>query len=92
MGDRMIFKSETLDLQEALDSKKLYMVERRGNRGLELLPFVKVLSSPASEENACYFFNRVTSDGVKVVSYHFEQASEQTDEFKDIVNVLNELS
>jgi hypothetical protein len=92
MGDRMIFKSETLDLQEALDSKKLYLVERRGNRGLELLPFVKVLSSPASEENACYFFNRVTSDGVKVVSYHFEQASEQTDEFKDIVNVLNELS
>jgi hypothetical protein len=92
MGDRMIFKTESVELQEALDSKKLYLVEKRGGRGMEVLPFVKVLSSPASEENACYFFNRVTTDGVKVVSYHFEQASEQTDEFRDIINVLNELA
>ena len=53
-----------------------------------MLPFVKVLASPDTAINACYFFNRREADGFKFVSYHFEDKDSVTDAFPDMEEAL----
>jgi len=36
-----------------------------------------MLATPGTEDIACYFCNRIDKNGVRWVSYHFEQAAER---------------
>ena len=38
---------------------------------LELIPLVRLMASPDTEQNAAFFFNKREGDGFKFVSYHF---------------------
>ena len=78
---------------EGMDDRALYLLDPNGDRGLRLLPFVRVMPSPHTETNACYFFNRLQgNDKCRYVSYHFAQDAELTDEFRDTRDALRALA
>jgi hypothetical protein len=93
MGSRTPFLKEQHrfehPLDRELDRERLYFCDPDEQQALELLPFVKILPSPPTEPNACYFYNRQESQGrIRLVSYHFEPESEIIDEFQDTAAVL----
>ena len=59
--------------------------------GLELLPFIRIrVGAPA--ETACYFYNRLGSEGARFVSYHQAQTSEFVDHDSAISTLVTELT
>jgi len=92
MGSRTPFPSETFELLEAMEDGHLHLKSPDEHRTLKLLPFVKVIPSPKTSENACYFFNRQQQDGIRFLSYHFESDSEVVEEFADAAEALREIT
>jgi hypothetical protein len=70
------FARMSVQTRVPMDSRKLYILHEDQLQPLELLPFVQLGSSPTSEQNACYFYNRIEQDGARYVSYHFGDESE----------------
>jgi hypothetical protein len=52
---------------------------------------IKVLASPPSAQNACYFYNQANEDGVRFVSYYHGSDSEVVQQFPDTRKLLSEL-
>lgn len=78
---------------EAMDDRVLYLFDPNSDRGLRLLPFVRVMPSPRTEANACYFFSRLEGNGMyRYVSYHFAQDAELTNAFEDTRDALRALA
>ena len=91
MGVRTPFLVAEVVLVEPLDDQKLYFFDQKSGRGLEIVPLVKVLASPRSAQNACYFYNRTDKDGVRFVSYYFGSDAEIVDKFSDTKQLISEL-
>jgi len=70
------FARTSVQTRVPMDSRKLYILHEEQLQPLELLPFIQLGSSPESEQNACYFYNRLEEDGARYVSYHFGDVSE----------------
>lgn len=92
IGSRTPFKSETVELVEAMEDGNLHLKSPDEQRALKLLPFVKVMPSPKTEENACYFYNRQQKDGIRFLSYHFASDSEVVREFADAAEALRKIT
>ncbi|MDG1302281.1 MAG: N-6 DNA methylase [Opitutae bacterium] len=90
-GTRTPFRSDTFHTTEPMKDGSLYLISPDHTRGLKLLPFVKVLPSPKTEENACYFYNRRDAQGVRFLSYYFEGDAEVIGEFGDVASALVKL-
>lgn len=80
VGPRTPFEKKEVTLNHPAEEGTLHHYDSRSRRALELLPLVRILASPQSAQNACYFYNRVDRDGVRFVSYHFDIESEVTRE------------
>lgn len=91
MGTRTPFPKEDVTVVEPMEDGHLHLKGPTESRGLRLLPFVKVMPSPRTEENACYFYNRQQSDGIRFLSYYFESDAEVVAEFGDVATVLGKL-
>jgi len=91
VGTRTPFKREEIELLGELDRGKLYLFDKnsRSNLAIELLPFIRIMSSPLQEKNACYFYNRIINDQVHWVSYHFSEESEKIDGDKELTKSLS---
>ncbi|RKD71371.1 type I restriction-modification system DNA methylase subunit [Sinobaca qinghaiensis] len=76
MGTRSTFKERLVKVSMGLDVRELYLIENENFEALKFLPFIKLMSSPATEENACYFYNRIDGDSVRMVSYYFEKEAD----------------
>jgi len=87
MGSNSIFNQDTWNMASWLDIEKLYLHKKGHSKPLELLPFIKMESSPESEKNACYFFNRYEKDGVKYVSYHYTEKSEIITPLENLIEI-----
>jgi hypothetical protein len=92
MGSRTPFPSETVELIEAMEDGHLHLKSPDEQRTLKLLPLVKVMPSPKTEDNACYFYNRQQKDGIRFLSYHFESDAEVVQEFADAAEALRKLT
>ena len=90
-GTRTPFRSDTVQTTEPMEDGSLYLISPDNTRGLKLLPFVKVLPSPKTEETACYFYNRRDAQGVRFLSYYFEGDAEVIGEFDDVASALGKL-
>jgi|ETNmetMinimDraft_13_1059891.scaffolds.fasta_scaffold389029_1 hypothetical protein len=55
---------------------QLHLVDPNNDDALPLLPFVQIMPSPATSENACFFYTRREQDGVTFISHHHEEQSE----------------
>lgn len=90
-GSQTIFKEEVINSTISLDSSKLYLLEDGHSVSLELKPFIRLMPSPSTEENACYFYNRIDKDGTRWISYHFDKKPEeytQDNTIKSIISLL----
>lgn len=76
MGTRSTFKERLVKVNMGLDVKELYLIEDENFEALKLLPFIKLMPSPTTEENACYFYNRIDGDRVRMISYYFEREAD----------------
>lgn len=76
MGSRQIFKDDHVITIIPLDSEMLYLAEKGFRKPLELLPFIKMTSSPENTKLACYFYNRMDDKEMAWVTYHYEAQPE----------------
>jgi hypothetical protein len=74
-GPNPAFRRKHLQVPEALDASRLYLLGDGSSHALELVPFVQV-HTDASGQDACYFYSRVGEQSVRWVSYHFHAAPE----------------
>lgn len=82
-GSNSEFLKENRLMTSWLDVEQLYIMNKKSGRALQLLPLIRVGSSPNSVKNACYFYNRIERDGVRFVSYHYIDRPEIKDEFEE---------
>lgn len=92
VGTRTPFPVDTLELASPAESGCLHFVGVGSNEALPLLPFVKVMPSPKTALNACYFYNRTEKEGVRFVSYHFAEDAECVGRFDDTAREVASLS
>lgn len=83
-GTRSRFLSAQIDLDEGLKKGYLYLIGDGEREGLELLPFIRLSSSPKEESNACYFYNSKEPNNYRYISYHFEPIPEMPVPFSDL--------
>ena len=76
---------------DQMDDRMLYLFDPSSNRGLQMLPFVRMLPSPPNEPNACYFFNRVQAGQCRYVSYYFDKDPDRVDAFSDTLEAIRQL-
>jgi hypothetical protein len=76
MGTRTPFRKVEFESIIPLDSKKLYFRHIDSLTAIELLPLFRIMESPKTEQDACYFYNRIQGHKVRWVSYHFESEAE----------------
>jgi hypothetical protein len=91
VGSRQIFKQETIETTEVLDANELYCYDAVTRKPLLLLHFVRMLAAPETQEIACYFYNRLEKQGVRWVSYHFEQAAERIEPDSAVTKIIDEV-
>lgn len=91
IGHGVPFRETKRRVVRPLKSGALYILERDGVDGLELLPFVRMKSGPPAA-TACYFYSRLGKDGVRFVSYHQAEESEMTEVDAELAALVTELS
>ena len=89
MGSRTPFEIAELSVSEPMEDDVLHLVASGESRGLRILPLFKVMPSPSTAQNACYFYNRTEGEQLRFVSYHFEAEAEVVDAFTDVREVLS---
>jgi hypothetical protein len=91
MGRCAPFEQFEVRLAEPLEHGYLHLLGDDEQTALRLMPLVRVMPSPTSAENACYFYNRQQTDGVRFVSYHFEQEADIVNQFPDTLAAISAL-
>jgi hypothetical protein len=84
MGTRRPFRETVIKTKTAMEKGMLHIISERQITPIELLPLIRLMESPKTEQVACYFYNRYDKDNVRWISYHFETESE-------IYNTINEI-
>ena len=87
----MPFQITELELTEAMEDGHLHLWSPGEYRTLRLLPLIRMMASPKTEQNECYFYNRRQSKGIRFLSYHFETDAEVVQTFEDTATVLDSL-
>jgi hypothetical protein len=90
-GTRSVFRKERVQVGQALDAGRLYLLNLGGFKALELVPLIRILAGQATGEEACYFYNRLESNQVRWVSYHFQSDPELLLDDPDVVEFLADL-
>ena len=91
VGSRTPFRQIEVETEGPLVAAGLYLWSPGQTRALRLLPLIKIMPSPRTQENACYFFNRTKGDVARFLSYHFEADSEVTLPSDDMTKTLTGL-
>ncbi len=92
MGTRNQFERVERVSLTPMETGKLYLLSDEDESGLKLLPLIRIMASPSSVANACYFYNRAEKDGQRFVSYHFEEEAEVCERFEDIELAMKDLT
>ena len=91
VGTRTPFVTAERTTIEGMDDGYMHLMDPDGDRFMKLLPFIRVMASPQTATNACYFYNRKLDQQHRFVSYHFEADSEVEDSFADTAAALESL-
>ncbi len=70
------FKTIEIETNTSLEDGALYFMDLSRRDPIKFISFIKMLPSPKTESNACYFYNRLEKDSVRWVSYQFDQQPE----------------
>lgn len=74
-----------------LCSGELYLFDTTNRSGLHLQPLIKVAPSPEKNVSACFIYNRKENDGVRMISYHFDQESEILSKEERVSSVIENI-
>ena len=91
-GTRSKFKQEEVKTYSQLASGKMYLMPDNQFSPIELLPFVQMREAPKTQQNACYFYNRIEGDKVRLVSYHYDKEEEvfiERENMASFIQLLN---
>jgi hypothetical protein len=93
MVDRAIgvatpFEKKEVVLSVPIEEGRLHLVAKGRTDALELLPLVRLMPSPKTAANACYFYDKMKDKQTRFVSYHFEHDAEVVDTFPDVAEAL----
>ena len=73
MGANPIFTEQPRRSQQGLEANEVYLAEDVDliAGALQLAPFVRFMSTPKSEQNACWFYSRIEDGKPVFVSHHY---------------------
>ncbi len=91
MGRSAPFERIEATTKNAIEDGRLFLFAQDTNVGVPLIPLIFVGPPPQGVQNACYFYNRIDNDGVRFVSYHFEEQAEVHRVDPDIDEALHNL-
>lgn len=91
-GSQRAFRKTRVELREWPEEGALYMVELGATLPLRLAPLLTLQHGPASAEDACYFYDRLEGEGVRWVSYHFEDRPDFVKADASVVGLIAELN
>jgi len=91
IGTRTPFDSISVRSSHPMAKNRLYFMGRGDEIALELQPLLRIMPSPLSEENACYFYNRRVDGKARFVSYHFDADADVLIDAPDTLAFLDEL-
>jgi len=86
------FEEKKIDSITGLEDQVLYMHSPIEKEALQLLPFLKMGDAPETSMDACYFYNRKKKDGLRFVSYHYEQVADIIDNSSSIIRLISNIS
>ena len=89
VGSRTPFESIELRTNDPMEDGCLHLTTPGSATALKLIPLIRVMPSPRTAQNVCYFYNRRVGDGIRFVSYHFEQEAEVVEQFEDTNAILD---
>jgi hypothetical protein len=93
MGSRREFRVIPIETVTPMDEARIYLLDSDTRTPLEIVPFFQIRPGPETEEDACYFYNRIQDDGrVRLVSYHFEREAEFAAAAPELVSLIESLS
>jgi hypothetical protein len=78
LGTKTTFKKKIVQTLVAMDKKKLYILHTTQQRPVALLPFIRLMESPKTQQIACYFYNRTYNENIRWVSYYFGDEADIT--------------
>ena len=88
----MPFETTEIEVTEAMDDGRLHLWSPAEDRTLMLLPLIRIMASPQTEQTACYFYNRRQPEGIRFLSYHFEAEPDLVQSFEDTATALDLLA
>jgi hypothetical protein len=72
-GAHSTFKQCKVQTLTTMQKGALYICHENQREPVKVLPFFRILESPKTTQQACYFYNGLVEDSVLWVSYHFEK-------------------
>ena len=91
LGTRTPFRAIEIKLKVPIDNKNLYLLDKEfiDNLPIELVPFIRIMGSPSDAKNACYFYNRISGNNIRWISYHFAKKSESVHPDNELLAALS---
>jgi aromatic ring hydroxylase len=71
------FERVNISLTGSVVSGQFQMWDDYQEETLALIPFVRMMSTTSESDNACYFYNRTDSKGIRFISHHYDLESER---------------
>lgn len=90
-GTRQPFPWTTVEVTRPMQSGSLHLIAPESRETLELLPLIKVMAPPRTEQRACYFYDRSEPNGQHFKSYEYSQDAEKFEHFPDTARALERL-
>jgi len=76
-GPMYQFSRIPVSLTKGVVANQFQLWDEYETESLPLLQFVRMLPSTDLSDNACYFYDRTDTKGIRMVSHHYEPESEQ---------------
>ncbi|MGV9596781.1 N-6 DNA methylase [Streptosporangium sandarakinum] len=92
MGPNTPFRHEQVQVTTPMEESGLYLLSRDGGRALPMAPLVQFRPAGFNTSSACYFYNRVHPNGVRLVSYHSTFKSELLEESRSIKDLIDAMT
>lgn len=88
MGSSHFFKTKIIKLKIPMEYDQLYILHKGSERPIKLIPYIKFIRGPKTNNRVFYFYNRIDRNQIRYLSYHNEDDSENyldlNPEIKDV--------
>ncbi|MFI6802628.1 N-6 DNA methylase [Streptosporangium canum] len=92
MGPNTPFRHEQVQVTAPMEESGLYLLSRDGGRTLPMVPLVQFHPAGFGSSSACYFYNRVQLDVVRLVSYHSILKPELLEESRSVKGLIDAMT